>query len=93
MIIVKLNKNSNGSHDDSIKEHFDFIPEGWLDIPENIKIPHTYPFMEVIVTDGAITELIPDEESYNMAHSEGAERIPDNNSNTELLEVLDILLS
>lgn len=44
--IVKIEPNSNGSHDDQMGVGIG-IPSGWAIIPEGFCIPETYPFVDI----------------------------------------------
>lgn len=58
MTILRIEKNSNGSHDnqtiDGCTPETLPVPEGWAIVPESLGTPETlehYPFGEITVTD------------------------------------------
>lgn len=44
--IVKIEQNSNGSHDDQMGVGI-AVTDGWAIVPENMQIPETYPFVDI----------------------------------------------
>lgn len=61
MIIIKNTPQKNGAYQNCFG-NFNIIPDGWSLIPENINIPDTFPFMEVVWDeDNKIINLLPKE--------------------------------
>lgn len=55
-MIVKIKQNANGSHaNQSIVPKN--IPDGWALVPPEIKIPSTFPFVDIKVVEGIVTEM------------------------------------
>lgn len=48
--IIKIEQNSNGSHDDHIGNDI-VITEGWAIVPEGFTLPDTYPFVNIEVKE------------------------------------------
>lgn len=61
MIIIKNTPQKNGAYQNCFG-NFTTIPDGWSLIPENINIPDTFPFMEVVWNENNnIINLLPKE--------------------------------
>ena len=55
-MIIKIEQNENGSHaNQSIVPKN--IPDGWAVVPADIEIPSTFPFVNLTVADGVVTEM------------------------------------
>ena len=48
--IIKIEPNANGSHDNQMGVGIG-IPEGWAIVPEELRIPGTYPFVNIEVEE------------------------------------------
>lgn len=55
MNIVKIEQYENGSHDNQFGVHT--VPEGWAEIPDGMSIPETFPFVNIKVANGVVTEM------------------------------------
>ena len=59
MTIIELTSLGNGAHrNQTISGGFP-VPNGWAAIPEDMKIPETFPFVNVEAQDGIVTALTP----------------------------------
>lgn len=55
-MIIKIKQNANGSHaNQSIVPKN--IPDGWAVVPADIEIPSTFPFVDIKVVEGIVTEM------------------------------------
>lgn len=56
MKIIEIEALSNGAHRN---QEGDFLtaPEGWAVIPEDMIIPVSYPFVNIAVENGIVTEM------------------------------------
>lgn len=60
MTIVKIEQNSNGSHNNQTTSMpLPEIPEGWAVIPEDMDIPSTFPFINIEVEGQVVTAISP----------------------------------
>lgn len=57
MKIIEIEPLSNGGHRNQ-EGNFRRIPEGWAVIPENMVIPASYPFVNIAVENGTVTEMM-----------------------------------
>lgn len=55
MQIIKINPNSNGSHDNQTLHGV--MPDGYAVIPDNMEIPDTFPFVTVSAEKGVVTSM------------------------------------
>ena len=49
-MIIKIKAYENGSHANQ-STNPGFVPEGWAIVPDNIKIPETFPFVDIKVEE------------------------------------------
>ena len=56
MHIIEIAALSNGAHRNQ-NGFIGEVPEGWAVIPDTIKIPETYPFVNITVDDGVVTSM------------------------------------
>lgn len=62
MLIIEIDPLENGAHRnqnvawDGVMEDY-FLPDGWAIVPEEIEIPATFPFVNVKVENGIVTEM------------------------------------
>lgn len=56
MHIIEIAALSNGAHRNQ-NGFIGEVPEGWAVIPDTIKIPDTYPFVNITVDDGVVTSM------------------------------------
>lgn len=59
MRIIKIDPYDNGAHANQQINGTIVPPDGWAIIPENIKIPDTFPFVDLEEENGIITSLVP----------------------------------
>lgn len=58
MRIIKIEANELGGHDNqTIFNATVPVPEGWAIIPDDMEIPSTFPFVDLTVRDGIVTEM------------------------------------
>lgn len=59
MRYIKINEESNGSH---LNQCGGTLPSNeWAIIPDDLLIPNSFPFVDIIVEDGIVTEIIAKE--------------------------------
>lgn len=73
MKIIEINALSNGAHRNQ-DGSFSSVPEGWAVIPEDMEIPSTFPFVDIVVNDGIVTEITANEEAYEEAMKQAEEK-------------------
>lgn len=58
-MIIKIEPNENGSHDNWVAGYFADIPcpDGWATVPENMPIPATFPFVNIAVENGVVVQM------------------------------------
>lgn len=56
MKIIEIEAFSNGGHRNQ-EGNFRTVPDGWAVIPEDMVIPATYPFVNIAVENGIVTEI------------------------------------
>lgn len=56
MKIIEIEPLPNGGHRNQ-ESTFTKIPNGWALIPEEMAIPDTFPFVDITVEDGIVTEM------------------------------------
>lgn len=59
MTIIELTSLGNGAHRNQTISGVFPVPNGWAAIPEDMKIPETFPFVNVEAQDGIVTALTP----------------------------------
>ena len=59
MTIIEIKALENGAHRNQMVTGRMTPPDGWAVIPEDIKIPETFPFVGVEATNGVVTALTP----------------------------------
>lgn len=89
MKIIEIQALYNGAHRNQ-SGSFSSIPEGWAVIPEEMEIPSTFPFVDIVVNDGVVTEITANEEAYAEAMKQTEETPTDSEPTTE--EILNALL-
>ena len=55
MKIIEIQALSNGAHRNQ-NGALSSVPDGWAVIPEDMEIPSTFPFVDITVEDGVVTE-------------------------------------
>lgn len=60
MKIIEVRALSNGAHRNQTGV-FPVIPTGWAVIPDDMEIPASFPFVDVVAEGGVVTELLPGE--------------------------------
>jgi hypothetical protein len=66
MKIIEIKTLSNGAHRNQ-NGGISTVPDGWAVIPEDMEIPFTFPFVNIMVDDGVVTEMTANEKAYNEA--------------------------
>lgn len=56
MRIIEIQPLSNGAHRNQIG-NFENVPDGWAVIPEEMILPESFPFVEIKIKDGIVTEM------------------------------------
>ncbi len=58
-MIIRLEPFKNGAHANQSTTPPE-IPEGWVKVPESVKIPDSFPYVDVVLDEsGAVAELVP----------------------------------
>lgn len=57
MHIIEIKALSNGAHRNQNGFIGDVLPVGWAVIPDSIKIPSTFPFVNITVSNGKVTSM------------------------------------
>lgn len=57
MRIIEINSLDNGGHRNQTINSVIPLPEGWAIIPDDMEIPDTFPFVDITVEDGIVTEM------------------------------------
>ena len=58
MWIVNLTANPNGSHNDHRADHITTVPDGWAMIPDDFKLPASYPFGDITAEEKTYTREV-----------------------------------
>lgn len=68
MQIIEITALNNGAHRNQTGI-FRTVPEGWAVVPDGMKIPETFPFVDIEVEDGIVTSMtagvMPEPESQS----------------------------
>ena len=56
MRIVEIQALDNGAHRNQTG-NFSTIPTGWAEIPADVAIPETFPFVDLVVKDGKVVSM------------------------------------
>ena len=56
MRIIEVQPLPNGAHRNQIG-NFENVPDGWAIIPDSLKIPDTFPFVNLTIKDGAVEKM------------------------------------
>ena len=56
MLIIEISALENGAHRNQTGI-FRTIPEGWAIVPDGMKIPETFPFVDIEVEDGVVISM------------------------------------
>ena len=54
--IIEIAPMNNGAHNNQ-NGNFSSVPNGWAIIPDDMKIPDTFPFVDIEVIDGIVTSM------------------------------------
>lgn len=54
--IIEINALQNGAHRNQ-EGSFDIIPDGWAVIPDSMKLPASFPGVDIKVKDGVVVEM------------------------------------
>lgn len=57
MQIIKIEANSNGSHENAKGFLADRPPFGWARVPDDMELPDSYPFVDIEVSGGVVTAM------------------------------------
>ncbi len=57
MKIIEVNPLENGGHRNQIAHNFKEIPEGWAMIPDDMEIPETFPFVNIVAENRIVIKL------------------------------------
>ena len=57
MQIIKIEANSNGSHENARGFSSDRLPAGWARVPDDLEIPESFPFVDIEVSGGVVTAM------------------------------------
>lgn len=57
MTIIEIEALENGAHRNQIATGVIAPPDGWAVIPEDMKLPETFPFVNVKAADGVVTAM------------------------------------
>lgn len=66
MKIIEIEALSNGAHRNQTGA-LSTVLEGWVVIPEDMEIPSTFPFVNIVVNDNIVIEMTANEDAYNEA--------------------------
>lgn len=69
MRLIEIKTLDNGAHNNqTINGIITLIPDGWAIIPDNLEIPETFPFVNIIIDDnGIVTTIEANQEAYDAA--------------------------
>lgn len=56
MRIIEIAAQENGAHRNQTGE-FIKVPDGWAIVPDDMKIPDTFPFVNLTVNDGVVASM------------------------------------
>lgn len=58
MLIIEIQPQENGAHrNQKPSGNLRIIPEGWAVVPDSIKIPDTFPFVDIEVDGQTVTSM------------------------------------
>lgn len=57
MNIIKITPEKNGAHQNQNSSSLRTIPTGWAEIPVDMKIPSTFPFVNIEVEGQIVTKM------------------------------------
>lgn len=57
MRILKITPEKNGAHQNQNSNSLRTIPTGWAEIPANMAIPSTFPFVDIEVEGQTVTKM------------------------------------
>lgn len=58
MHIIKIAAEVNGAHANQVGQ-FDVVPDGWAQIPEDMNLPDTFPFVKLTISKGVVKTIKP----------------------------------
>jgi hypothetical protein len=68
MRLIKIEPRENGAHENqTLSISLSFVPEGIAIIPDDMELPSTFPFVNIVVEDGVVTEMTANQEAYDAA--------------------------
>lgn len=65
MKLVKIDAYEDGSHDNLFPDYETVIPDGWAKIPDDMKIPDIFPFVNIVAENGIVKEMTPNQQAYD----------------------------
>jgi hypothetical protein len=57
MKIIEIVANENGGHQSQTSDRVFPVPEGWAIIPDDMKIPDTFPYVNIEVEGQTVTAI------------------------------------
>lgn len=55
--IIEIESLENGGHRNQ-RGYIEDIPDGWVEIPPDMEIPSSFPFVDLVFEEGVLLELI-----------------------------------
>lgn len=57
MRIIEIQGLSNGAHRNQTVSGAVAVPDGWAEIPANVAIPETFPFVDIVVEGNKVVSM------------------------------------
>lgn len=57
MQIIEIKSLGNGAHDNQTSDDITAPPPGWAEIPAGMKIPETFPFVDIEVEGNVVVKM------------------------------------
>lgn len=57
MKIIEIQALPNGAHRNQTVSGSVSVPDGWAEIPADVAIPETFPFVDLVVKDGKVVSM------------------------------------
>lgn len=54
--IIRIAAYDNGAHDNQ-SWNGDTIPDGWAAVPDDMEVPESFPFVDIVVKKGVVTSM------------------------------------
>lgn len=84
MKIIEIVALENGAHRNQTLHGR--VPDGWARIPENMQLPETFPFVDLVAEGGVVTAMTANQTAYDAAVAGEAEREPTDSERIAALE-------